>query len=96
MAVTQVYYEVLCGVEEDGLLDISNIFHMFCIHYVFLPQLKDGFGRDNLLLISKLCFSLSTGLCAWPVNHCKTVGTVRGLVEASIFVLELDCPNLIK
>lgn len=39
-AVTQIYYEVLHSLEEDGFLDISDNVHMFCVHYVFLPRLK--------------------------------------------------------
>lgn len=40
MAVTWIFYDVLHMLEEDGLLDISNALHIFCMHYVFLPHLK--------------------------------------------------------
>lgn len=45
MAVTQVYYEILHTLEEDGLLDTANGIHMFCTHYVFLPQLNDDLAK---------------------------------------------------
>ncbi|XP_019210977.1 uncharacterized protein LOC100698102 isoform X1 [Oreochromis niloticus] len=52
VAVTCIYYDVLHNLEEEGLLDISNAAHLFCCHYVFLPQLEDDFntfcsGWDN-------------------------------------------------
>lgn len=40
--MTQLYYEVLHSLEDDGLLDLSNTVHMFCAHYVFLPRLADA------------------------------------------------------
>ncbi|XP_026135190.1 uncharacterized protein LOC113113261 [Carassius auratus] len=40
MAVTCIFYDVLHTLEEDGLLDISNTVHLFCVHYVFLPRLR--------------------------------------------------------
>ncbi|KAG9273585.1 hypothetical protein AMEX_G12756 [Astyanax mexicanus] len=40
LCVTQLYYEVLHSLEEDGLLDLSNSLHMFCVHYVFLFRLE--------------------------------------------------------
>ncbi|XP_055029219.2 uncharacterized protein [Misgurnus anguillicaudatus] len=52
MAVTKIYYEVLHGLEEDGLLDPSNNMHMFCVHDIFIPRLNDDLtkfsdGWDN-------------------------------------------------
>lgn len=52
MAVTCIYYDVLHNLEEEGLLDISNVAHLFCCHYVFLPRLEDDLntfcsGWDN-------------------------------------------------
>lgn len=38
-AVTTTYYDTLHGLEEDGLLDISNTLHIFLAHFVFLPRL---------------------------------------------------------
>ncbi|XP_073721934.1 uncharacterized protein [Misgurnus anguillicaudatus] len=40
-AVTNVYYDVLHALEEGGHLDISDLTHLFCCHYVFLPRLQD-------------------------------------------------------
>ncbi|KAI7809339.1 hypothetical protein IRJ41_005736 [Triplophysa rosa] len=40
MAVTSKYYDVLHSLVEDGLLDISNILHIFAVHYIFLPRIK--------------------------------------------------------
>lgn len=42
-SVTHLYYDVLHSLEEEGLLDLSDIVHMFCVHYVFLPRLRDAF-----------------------------------------------------
>ncbi|XP_076829287.1 uncharacterized protein LOC143475338 isoform X2 [Brachyhypopomus gauderio] len=52
LSVTQLYYEVLHGLEEDGLLDLSDSLHMFCVHYVFLARLEHDLhifteGWDN-------------------------------------------------
>ncbi|KAF5892642.1 uncharacterized protein DAT39_017649, partial [Clarias magur] len=58
LSVTQLYYEVLHSLEEDGLLDLSDSFHMFCAHYVFHPRLKHDLhtfseGWDNHSLQSE-------------------------------------------
>ncbi|XP_076843839.1 uncharacterized protein LOC143527165 isoform X3 [Brachyhypopomus gauderio] len=45
LAVTQVYYDVLHTLEEDGLLDIADSLHLYCVHYSFLPRLKDDLSR---------------------------------------------------
>ncbi|XP_059892813.1 uncharacterized protein LOC132446501 isoform X2 [Gadus macrocephalus] len=42
MAVTCIFYDVLHTLEEDGVLDIANIMHLFCVHYVFLPRLRSA------------------------------------------------------
>ena len=42
MAVTCIFYDVLDTLEEDGVLDIANIMHLFCVHYVFLPRLRSA------------------------------------------------------
>ncbi|KAL0964268.1 hypothetical protein UPYG_G00321540 [Umbra pygmaea] len=39
-AVSCNYYETLHTMEEEGLIDLSNEMHLFCVHYVFLPRLK--------------------------------------------------------
>ncbi|XP_056457859.1 uncharacterized protein LOC130391656 [Gadus chalcogrammus] len=51
-AVTSIYYSVLHSLEEDGLLDLSNIAHLFSCHYAFLPRLQASLdifssGWDN-------------------------------------------------
>ncbi|XP_062320570.1 uncharacterized protein LOC134022842 [Osmerus eperlanus] len=38
-AVTNIYYDVLHYLEEEGFLNIANTTHLFCCHYVFLPRL---------------------------------------------------------
>ena len=50
--VTNVFYHILHLLEEEGLLDLSNSMHFFCLQYVFLPRLNaslDVFreGWDN-------------------------------------------------
>ncbi|XP_046889129.1 uncharacterized protein LOC124476229 [Hypomesus transpacificus] len=52
MGVTNVFYHIFHMLEEEGLLDLSNATHFFCLHYVFLPCLEvnlDVFreGWDN-------------------------------------------------
>lgn len=47
MAVTQIYYDLLHTLEEDGLLEITNDIHMFCAHYIFLPRLNDDLAKFN-------------------------------------------------
>ncbi|KAJ0055815.1 hypothetical protein NL108_013139, partial [Boleophthalmus pectinirostris] len=59
VSVTQLFYEVLHSLEEEGLLDLSNIIHLFCAHYVFLPRLAD---------------TLHTFVEAWDNHPLKTEG----------------------
>lgn len=42
MTTTVVWqYRCVFGkMEEDGLLDIANDIHLYCLHYVFLPRLN--------------------------------------------------------
>ncbi|KAI4815536.1 hypothetical protein KUCAC02_005678 [Chaenocephalus aceratus] len=40
MSVTAVFYNTLHSLEEQQLLDISNVLHIFCCHYVFLPRIQ--------------------------------------------------------
>ncbi len=40
MAVTSKYYDVLHTLEEDVLLDISDILHLFGVHYICLPHIR--------------------------------------------------------
>lgn len=40
MSVSNLYYDVLHSLEDSGSLDPSNILHLFCAHYVFLPRLQ--------------------------------------------------------
>lgn len=40
MSVSNLYYDVLHNLEDSGSLDPSNIIHLFCAHYVFLPRLQ--------------------------------------------------------
>ncbi|XP_058629950.1 uncharacterized protein LOC131539394 isoform X2 [Onychostoma macrolepis] len=52
VAVTNIYYDVLHYLEEEGFLNITNAKHLLCCHYVFLPRLQDSLdtfrsGWDN-------------------------------------------------
>lgn len=52
VAVTNIYYDVLHYLEEEGFLNIANATHLLCCHYVFLPRLQDSLdtfrsGWDN-------------------------------------------------
>lgn len=43
---------MLHQLEEEGQLDMSNLMHLFCCHYVFIPRLQDHLdtfhdGWDN-------------------------------------------------
>ncbi|XP_023666594.2 uncharacterized protein [Paramormyrops kingsleyae] len=48
-SVTNVYYDVLHSLEEAGYLDLSDMIHIFCCHYVFLPRLQNDLNlfRDT-------------------------------------------------
>lgn len=43
MDVTGVYYNILHSLEDQHLLDISNVLHFFCCHYVFLLRIQASF-----------------------------------------------------
>lgn len=59
MAVTNIFYDVLHTLEEEGLLDPANSLHMFCCHYVFLPRLQA---------------SLDSFTCGWNNHPLRTEG----------------------
>ncbi|XP_041866834.1 uncharacterized protein LOC121655951 [Melanotaenia boesemani] len=40
MCVSGLYYNILHSLEDQDLLDIANIHHLFCCHYLFLPQIQ--------------------------------------------------------
>ncbi|XP_068695841.1 uncharacterized protein [Montipora foliosa] len=37
---THSFYTLFCAMEDAGLLDPSNEFHLYALHYVFLPRLN--------------------------------------------------------
>lgn len=52
MTVSNVHYEILHSLEDEGVLDPSDSIHLFCAQHVFLPRLQrdlDVFrvGWDN-------------------------------------------------
>lgn len=58
VAVTCKYHDVLHSLEEDGLLDVSDVVHLFGVNYIFVPRLQanlDTFitGWDNRSLRSE-------------------------------------------
>ncbi|KAI9532577.1 hypothetical protein NQZ68_031279 [Dissostichus eleginoides] len=49
MAVSNVHYEVLHSLEDEGVLDPSDSIHLFCAQHVFLPRLqRDLNGIERL------------------------------------------------
>ena len=38
--MTHVYYDVLHSLEDEGLLDLADSLHLFCVHFVFVPRLQ--------------------------------------------------------
>ncbi|MED6279337.1 hypothetical protein CHARACLAT_033430 [Characodon lateralis] len=40
-SVTSKYYNMLYSLEEEGLIDLSNAVHLFCVGYVFIPRLRE-------------------------------------------------------
>ncbi|XP_070406831.1 uncharacterized protein [Nothobranchius furzeri] len=40
MSVTGLYYNILHSLEDQDLPNISNILHLFCCHYIFLPRIQ--------------------------------------------------------
>ncbi|KAF3837897.1 hypothetical protein F7725_009665 [Dissostichus mawsoni] len=40
MAVSNVHYEVLHSLKDEGVLDPSDSIHLFCAQHVFLPRLQ--------------------------------------------------------
>ena len=37
---TVLYYNLFHHMENEGLLDPDNLVHLFCLHYVYLPQIN--------------------------------------------------------
>uniref|UniRef100_A0A672ZBE4 Integrase catalytic domain-containing protein n=1 Tax=Sphaeramia orbicularis TaxID=375764 RepID=A0A672ZBE4_9TELE len=72
-SVTHLYYEVLHSLEEDGLLHLADVVHLFCAHYVFLPRLAEALhtfteGWDNHPLRSEGGLSPNQ---LWVLGHMK-------------------------
>ncbi|KAK0132135.1 hypothetical protein N1851_033054 [Merluccius polli] len=72
-SVTHLYYEVLHSLEEDGLLHLADVVHLFCAHYVFLPRLAETLhtfteGWDNHPLRSEGGLSPNQ---LWVLGHMK-------------------------
>ncbi|XP_051794348.1 uncharacterized protein LOC110972132 isoform X1 [Acanthochromis polyacanthus] len=73
-SVTHLYYEVLHSLEEDGLLHLEDVVHLFCAHYVFLPRLAEALqtfteGWDNHPLRSEGGLSPNQ---LWVMGHMNT------------------------
>uniref|UniRef100_A0A3Q1F974 Integrase core domain-containing protein n=1 Tax=Acanthochromis polyacanthus TaxID=80966 RepID=A0A3Q1F974_9TELE len=73
-SVTHHYYEVLHSLEEDGLLHLEDVVHLFCAHYVFLPRLAEALqtfteGWDNHPLRSEGGLSPNQ---LWVMGHMNT------------------------
>ncbi len=41
-SVTILYYRLFYCLEEQQLLDPLNEIHLFCLHYVYLPRIKNA------------------------------------------------------
>lgn len=78
-SVTNVYYDVLHGLEEGGYLDISDHTHLFCCHYVFLPRLQDDL---NLFRNTWDNHTIRTEGCMTP-NQLWVMGSIRSPVQES-------------
>ena len=37
---TSLYYQLFYHMEQTGLLNVDNVVHMFCLHYVYLPRIN--------------------------------------------------------
>ena len=37
---SQLFYHLFYYMENEGILNIENEVHMFCLHYVFLPRIN--------------------------------------------------------
>lgn len=40
LGCTNVYYELFTFCEREGILDLENEIHMWCLHYVFTPRIQ--------------------------------------------------------
>lgn len=61
MAVTNIFYDALHTLEEEGLLDPTNSLHLFCCHFVFLPRLQAN---------------LESFTCGWNSHPLRTEGNL--------------------
>ncbi len=78
MAVSNVYYEVLHSLEDEGLLDPSDSIHLFCAQHVFLPRLQ----RDlNVFRVGWDNHPLRTEQNLSP-QHLWTMGLLQNPVDA--------------
>ena len=39
---TVLYYNLFQHMEQEGLLDVDNEVHLFCLHYIFIPRINDS------------------------------------------------------
>jgi len=40
--VTVLFYRLFCYLEREGLLDASNEYHLFALHYIYKPRLNQA------------------------------------------------------
>ncbi|XP_039476601.1 uncharacterized protein LOC120443043 isoform X2 [Oreochromis aureus] len=81
IAVTSKYHDVLHSLEEDGLLDISDVIHLFDVHYIFVPRLEQILSpllEDGIIIPSgQKVVSLLNSSGVWDIY--KSWTTARDL-----------------
>uniref|UniRef100_A0A669ES34 Integrase core domain-containing protein n=1 Tax=Oreochromis niloticus TaxID=8128 RepID=A0A669ES34_ORENI len=91
IAVTSKYHDVLHSLEEDGLLDISDVIHLFGVHYIFVPRLRadlvtfvGGWNNHPLRTEGGL-----TPEQLWCIGHLQELDEES---NSTVVVPEIECP----
>uniref|UniRef100_A0A669E5V5 Integrase core domain-containing protein n=1 Tax=Oreochromis niloticus TaxID=8128 RepID=A0A669E5V5_ORENI len=92
IAVTSKYHDVLHSLEEDGLLDISDVIHLFGVHYIFVPRLRadlvtfvGGWNNHPLRTEGGL-----TPEQLWCMGHLQELDDEES--NSTVVVPEIECP----
>ncbi|XP_051974469.1 uncharacterized protein LOC127637440 [Xyrauchen texanus] len=78
-AVTSSYYNVLHSLEEEGLLDLSNAVHLFCVRYVFIPRIHTDLQHFiemwNCIPCERreICHRISCGILECCKHPCQSL-----------------------
>lgn len=80
--VTQLYHRLFYAMEDEGILDVNNVQHLFALHYVFLPR------------IDRALQAFASGWNHHPLSTCKHKSPLQLYTEGMILLNHNGVPAL--